>query len=491
MARHRSKACAAALTALAGVASGCMSASPFADIVDRAEPRERVASNSRGDNAASSRMQPAGPSLRPLDEAPTDEASSLDALGAIGPDSTLEECVAFAQEHSPAIEAALRRYEAAAEIGPQVAALPDPRVTYGVFITEVETRVGPQEQQVGLSQTLPSPGTLSQRRAQADRRAAAAHERLEATRLEVARRVTEAFVELAYLRRAVALTSENIDLLAQFERVARARYRVAAAGHPDVIRAQLELGRLEDRLRRLRDLRAPQEATLNAAMGRPARAPAPWPETVPSRVLDLEDAAVLEAMAQDNPTLRALLEEVEAERIGTTLARKQSVPDLTLGVTYTVVDDAIAPNTPGSGDDPVLASVSMNLPVWRGKYNALVREAVSRRLAAAGARADARTALEADAQRALFNHRDAHRRVMLFRDTLIPKASESLRASLTGFESGTTGFLDLLDTERTLLEFQLSLARARADRASALARLEALVGRPLPTREESPEEQTP
>ena len=55
--------------------------------------------------------------------------------------------------------------------------------------------------------------------------------------------------------------------------------------------------------------------------------------------------------------------------------------------------------------------------------------------------------LAADLQEAIFQHQDARRRVGLYRDTLIPKSTESLQASLTGFEHGTADFLDLIDTE--------------------------------------------
>jgi outer membrane protein TolC len=452
----------AALVTLAGSLAACAAPSPFADLESRPAPA------------------PSSGSGAPVSFATLSPDDAADPA-AIGPDASLDDCLAYALAHSPAIEAALREHEAALARPAQAGALPDPRVTYGYYFNEVETRVGPMQHMIGLAQALPPAGTLDLRRRQAARMAEASRERMEATRLEVARRVTEAYVELAHLRRAIALTEENIALLGQFERVARARYRVSTASHPDVIRAQLELGRLEDRLRQLNDLRDPLAASLNAALGRDSGAPTPWPDAIPARILDEGDA--LAGLNSDNPRLRAMLEEIEAQRIGSDLARKQSVPEVTVGVTYTVVGQAVNPATPESGDDPLLASVSLNLPLWREKYDALVRESVARRLATAGARADMLAQLEADAQRALYDHRDAHRRVSLYRDTLIPKATESLRASLTGFEAGTIGFLDLLDTERTLLEFQLSLARARADRAQALARLEALVGGALPTRD--------
>ena len=56
---------------------------------------------------------------------------------------------------------------------------------------------------------------------------------------------------------------------------------------------------------------------------------------------------------------------------------------------------------------------------------------------------------------------------------------ESLQASLGSFEQGQSDYLDLLDTQRTLLEFQLANERALVDRATSAARIEQLVGVPL------------
>jgi outer membrane protein TolC len=77
---------------------------------------------------------------------------------------------------------------------------------------------------------------------------------------------------------------------------------------------------------------------------------------------------------------------------------------------------------------------------------------------------------------ALFQHRDGARRVALFQDSLIPKGEEALRSLQTAYQSGKGGFLDLIDAQRALLEFQLQAARAHTDRAQALAKIEQLSG---------------
>ena len=67
----------------------------------------------------------------------------------------------------------------------------------------------------------------------------------------------------------------------------------------------------------------------------------------------------------------------------------------------------------------------------------------------------------------------------MYRDVLIPKAKESIGSTETAFRAGSASFLDLVDAERSLLEFELSFERALADRAQRLAELEMLVGRTL------------
>ena len=92
-------------------------------------------------------------------------------------------------------------------------------------------------------------------------------------------------------------------------------------------------------------------------------------------------------------------------------------------------------------------------------------------------RADTRNRLRADLEYSLYHYRDASRRLALYETTLIPKTEESLAASETAFRAGTSDFLDLIDAERTLIEFRLASERARADQLRAAAEIDRLLGR--------------
>lgn len=412
-----------------------------------------------------------------------------DSLPPLTSASSPDDYVRYALFHSPRVEAAYQQWRAEAERLPQVRALPDPRVTFGFFLDEVETRTGAQQARVGVQQTFPWPGQLQDREDAASKAAAAAWRRFEAARLAVTEQVVSTLHDVAYLDGTIAITDDNLSLLTSFEEVLRARYRVGAGSHPELIRVQVELGQLEDRLAQLRAMRPAYAAELNAALNRDSSIEIPVIDKLPGRVASVEADQLSVIARRSNPVLLALDEQVEEQRILAEVARKEGLPDLTVGLDYIATNEALTTSISESGDDPILLSFGINVPLWRDKYEAGVRESIARRLSIASERADQANRISAGIHRAWFEHTDADRRVRLYERTLIPKAEESLRASLTGFRAGETSFLDLLDTERSLLEFAIAAERARADRGKALARLNTLVGEPVPT--DTVDEMTP
>ena len=388
--------------------------------------------------------------------------------------------LAYAALNNPALEAAFNRWKAALERVPQARSLPDPRFTYRYFIEQVETRVGPQRQSFELAQTFPWFGKLELRSDVALQAANAARQRYEAEKLKLFYRVKDAYCEYAYWSQAVDITRQNRDLLSYLEQVATTRYKAAAGGHPDVIRAQVELGRMEDRLLSLVDLKSVITARLNAALGRPVGAELPAAKTPTTYTLKAGDDQILQWLQESNPELRALAHEIAREEKAMKLARKDYAPDVTLGVQYVDTGPARMPGVPDSGQDPVLAMFSINVPIWYDKLSAAQREARARYWADAKDKEDRRNSLSAEIKMVLYQVRDAERKINLYRDTLIPKAEQSLKVTEAAFRAGTSTFLDLLESQRVLLDFQLSLQRALANHAQRVAQLEMLVGRAMP-----------
>ena len=140
---------------------------------------------------------------------------------------------------------------------------------------------------------------------------------------------------------------------------------------------------------------------------------------------------------------------------------------------------------PDGGRDIFGLSVSLNLPIKRGRLDAGLEEATERRLAAVEHRRDVTASVDRAVGELVERLRLSGEQVELFERVLLIQAEQSLRSAESGYAAGSLNSLDLLDAERVLLEVRTGIERARADHAIAHARLEGAIGAPLD--ENSPE----
>jgi outer membrane protein TolC len=428
------------------------------------------------ESRAGNYAQPAGVASAPA----TEWNHAGVSLPSLDGDARLSDYLAYAALNNPGLEAAFNRWKAAVERIPQAKALSNPQFSYTYMFQDVETRVGPQKDRYSLSQAFPWFGTLGLREAVADESAKAAYEAFQAARLGLFYQVKDAFYEYYYLARAIAITEENLQLLKRFESVAQAQYK-AGAPVAEVIKAQVELGKLDDRLRSLKDMREPMVARLNAALNRRHDRTLPWPQTAPRHDATVPNEEIFKVLQASNPELKSLDHAVAREEGAIRLARTAYFPSLMVGVDYIFVDDALNPGTPDSGMDAIMAMVALELPIWRGKNRAGVEEARRNRDAAVLTREETGNQVESRLKMVLYEFRDAERKINLYGSTLIPQAEQGLNVTEEAYRGGEVDFLSLIDAERLLLEFQLAHERALADREQRLAEVEMLVGMPLDT----------
>jgi outer membrane protein TolC len=392
----------------------------------------------------------------------------------------LSELLRHARLHNPRLEAAFERWRAALEEVPQVTKLPEPRLTLAGYAAELETRVGPMRAKASLMQPLPRAGELDAQGARAEALAEVARVELEDLRLELDAAVRDSWYERAWLAEAQSVSRGHLDLLVHWEAVARTRLESGLGSHADVIQAQVELGKLEDRVRSLEDLARPTDARLNEALGREPGAALPPAPRLPLEQRLPEEASLFAALAE-SPAQLAFHHRREATEQALEVARTSGAARWSLGAEYALIDAARTSGVSGSGDDALALVVGVDLPVWSSAYEAAEREQEARLRAVGRDQRASLDALGSQLELALYQLRDADRRAGLYTESLIPKGEEALRALDASYQSGEASFLRLVDAQRVLLEFQLEAVRARTDRARALARVERLTGSPLHT----------
>lgn len=391
-----------------------------------------------------------------------------------GTNLTLQAALEFGATNNPQLQAAFNQWKGAEQNITVQKALPDPSISYGYYFEPVETKTGPQNQRFGLNQKIPGFGKLSMKKQIATDVAAASGARYQREKLNLDLAITRAYAELHYLKRSTEITGDLIHLVQDLEGVARTRYK-AGAPMAAILQAQVELGRLEDRLKTLTDLRGPQTARLSAALNRPATTSLPWPANLPYQSVETDAATLHQTVLGSSPELAELGHRIAQGDHQIQLAKRERLPDFTLGVQYIQTDDSATPVT-DSGNDPIIGTVGITLPIWFGKNRAKIESAAYQKTAAQLTLENRTQTLDADIRQTLFQLADADRKINLYRDSLIPKAEQSLEVNRKGYEAGQMEFINLIDAERMLLEFQLAHERARADHLIARARLAQLTG---------------
>lgn len=393
--------------------------------------------------------------------------------------SRLESYLIRAQSANPQLKAFEQRYEAATQRIPQASALPDPMLQVTSFVESVQTRNGPQENALMLSQRVPWFGKLDTREKASGSEAKAVWYAYQNQQLMLARAVSEMYFEYGYTDRSTRLTKENLDLLKQLEPIVEER--VKSGGDLNaLLRLKVEIGKLRDRERSLEQKRIAQSARLNELLAFPESTVLPWPEWEKPERVSLNDRELLTAIEQSNPELKMLERKIESAEARQALARLESRPDFTIGVNYIQIGD---PATPGmaadAGKDAWAVMFGVNLPLWSKKNRAARAEALASQNAVESEYQNRLNTLRADLTARLSSLDDANRRLALYGDELLGLAEQAVENSRAAYESGRTGILEVIDSERSLLDLQLLYWRAAADAWQQRVAIQTLANQPL------------
>jgi outer membrane protein TolC len=399
------------------------------------------------------------------------ETASPNAAPAVSLKALIDEAI----QHNPEIKAMQRNFDMMQSRIPQAGALPDPMIDAGymgnvVPIPPFDIQKGdPSSARVlSFSQELPFPGKRSLRTRMAGALAESEWWAYEQTRLEVIADLKDAYYDLYYSGKAIEILTKNKQLLERFAKIAEARYSVGSGIQQDVLKAQVEISKLVDRLTVLEQQKHSTESRINSLLYRDTETPVGKAEEIRPQefhltVLDLNGTALA-----NNPTLKMLRRKLDRETYGIELAEKEYYPDVTVGVSYW--------NRPGL---PEMFGVSIGVKVplyfWRKQRPAVAE-------AAASAAAE-RKRLESMTTLVFFKIKDrylaavtAQKLVTLYGTTIIPQSTLALESAIAGYEVGKLDFLSLLDSLVTLLNYELSYYEQLGRLEKAIAGIEPLAG---------------
>ena len=393
-------------------------------------------------------------------------------------DAQLQQLIAEAALNNPEIRAAANERLAAQHRVSPAGALDDPMLEAGLInATWPNVRSNREDmtmKMLGLSQRFPFPGKRDLRQSVAARDAESVAHAYQETVNRVVRDVRTTYFDLAYIAESARLVEKNKHNLGQFLRISESRYAVGQGTQADVLKAQTQLSKMADELLKLGREREAMEAELARALGRGADAGVTVPAALTLRETALQPEALREAALKNRPQLRGLRSLIERNGKTLDLARSDYYPDFDVKVAYGQRDKT----ADGMRRDDMLSfTVAINLPIWREtKRDPRVAEAVAMRDQSMEMYQAQVNELYSKLRQQVAGAEQGLRSARLYETGILPQARLALESSLAAYRVNRTDFLSLLDSQMTVLNYEVAYAAALSGYNKALAEIDLLTG---------------
>jgi cobalt-zinc-cadmium efflux system outer membrane protein len=395
---------------------------------------------------------------------------------ASGPALTLEDVERLAVAANPEIAVASRRVAVAEARVASAGALDDPSVMYrgwGVPLSQ-PWNYNDAQNMFSVSQTLPGVGKRALRTSVAESDVDVAKSQLEEVRLEIHIRARKAFDDLLLADAEMRIHDQHVAIARQAIEAARIKYSVGKVSQQDILKAEVKLTGLAEHMIRFDRDAGLARARLNTLMGRgPA---SPLRATGEFAVLEtLPEVQTLEELAtHSRPDLLAARLAVARSHKEQLLAKKVYIPDFTISAGYMLMQPSF------SMRNAYMVEGSINLP-WLNhrKHDAEIAEANVEATEQDAELVAIRNIVFGQIQEARVEAGAAQELASMYHDQLLPQAEATLQSSVIAYENDKTDFLDLLDSQTTVIDIDLAWLQAIADFDTRLADLELATGEPI------------
>jgi len=416
---------------------------------------------------------------------------SCGAARASGTPLTLDAAVQAAIETDPWLSGSRETESALRDEAVAAGSLPDPRLNLQALnfpAWSFDINQEPMTQlAVGVSQQFPRGRSLELARTQKEVLAEAEPMRRADRRAMLTASVSRLYLDAYLAQQSRSLIEQDRALFEQLADAAESQYAsaVGQARQQDLIRAQLELTRLDDRLtvlkqrqdtawQRLSEFIGVQQGELATTLPELARPGQPM-STGPT-----DPQSLFEEMRR-HPAVLAGEQRIASVATGVDLARQKYRPGWALNAQYGYrADDTLG----NSRDDLVSVGVSVDLPLFHA--NRQDREVSAAQAREAAARSDLDLLVRqlvaeletGRAELARLNERRA-----LYAERLLPQMSQQSEASLSAYNNADGDFAEAVRARIAELDTKIDALAIDVARQQTLARLNYLLTR-MPAEQE-------
>lgn len=360
--------------------------------------------------------------------------------------------------------------------------LPDPVLSLGLRNIPTNSFSFDQDpmtqKAIGLSQMFPFPGKLSAIADAAAIDTLIIDQEINDTGNEIRQMVTKKYYNLNYFRRAIFYAKESKKLLKDIADVVSVKYSVSTASQQNLIKVQLELTRIDEKIADLVSKERSTLSELNAFLLRDTGTDIRTELIGEIKTVDL-NAQELNALAKNNrPFLKGI--QLSEQRAGLKLkvAEREFYPNINLGVNYSFRQELA--NSPMGKNDLLSVVLGISLPLnYGGKYTAKEEEAIYLQQLYSEQYSSALQFLDGRFGSAIADLESLEERIKLFEEGLLPQAVQNLNSTLASYQVNEVDFINVIDAQDLLFKIETNLYKLKTDYLKQVADLEFLVGTSL------------
>jgi outer membrane protein, heavy metal efflux system len=383
----------------------------------------------------------------------------------------LEDLIAEAMKNNPEIRAALAQVDVMRAKVSQAGTLDDPELK---FMQEGMPNFKFNEamySRIELMQMIPFPTKLGTQKDLAEiQKRSSQSEQIEKVN-EVLAKLKSTYVELWFIQQNIAIAQENSRLMKQFLSIAQTKYTTGQVPQQDILKAQIEIAMIGNEQISLRQKELSTKAMLMSLLNRDGK------DTITTAIMPAEVSFSLKldsllAFALHN---RAMIVKdslmIDESKTMLLIAKQEYLPDFKFGIER--MTEPMGPFTGWS----VSAGITLPFAPWTlGKASSRADEANADIIRSNASYTATRNMVVSNIKDLFYRVEAAKQQLDRYNSKILPQAKQSVQASLTAYQTGTTDFLMLIDAYRTLVNLSKEYFMTRMQFEQTMAELEREVG---------------
>ena len=378
-------------------------------------------------------------------------ASSLFVLTVQGQD--LQEYINIALENSPEVQQFDAQYRRISEKKEEVNTLPNTEFGAGYFVSEPETRTGPQKFKLSVKQMIPFFGTISARENYVSSLADASYQDMMVVKRKLMTSVAQLYYKLYELKAKQNVLDENIELLKTYEKLALTSVGVGKASAVDVLRLQIRQNELNQQKEVLVETFSGIEKAFNKLLNQDINTSISVVDSLP---IPVEAAKIQPSNLQLHPELVKFDKMYTSVEKSELLNQKEKQPMIGFGLDYVNVAKRTDMDMAENGKDIVMPMVSLSIPIFNKKNTSVTKQNKLQQEEILSQKQQRYNTLETVLYRAVSDRNAA----MISHKTQLKNLEQAKNAEqilVKSYETGTIDFNDVLDIQELQLKFQTNM----------------------------------